>query len=125
MGGDRGELVDPAAEKLLAPTGWVRPAPDTYPFDGDWAERYLQPLADVLGDRVRLGARVTGVSRAGRDRIPLRRGRERAGRRRVLRRTGPRLGAARPRSGRGAGAGAGLSAFTAPRPAGVVLGCCR
>ncbi|MFI8304552.1 NAD(P)-binding domain-containing protein [Streptomyces sp. NPDC085927] len=64
-----GELVDPAAEKLLAPTGWVRPAPDTYPSGGDWAERYLQPLADVLGDRVRLGARVTGVSRAGRDRL--------------------------------------------------------
>ncbi|EST38746.1 hypothetical protein N566_05795, partial [Streptomycetaceae bacterium MP113-05] len=30
---------------------------------------YLQPLADALGDRVRLGARVTGVSRAGRDRV--------------------------------------------------------
>lgn len=64
-----GEVVDPAAEKLLAPTGWTRPDPDTYPSGGDWAERYLQPLADVLGDRVRLGARVTGVSRAGRDRI--------------------------------------------------------
>ncbi|MGJ5827821.1 NAD(P)-binding domain-containing protein [Streptomyces ossamyceticus] len=64
-----GEVVDPAAEKLLAPTGWTRPAPATYPSGGDWAELYLQPLADVLGDRVRTGARVTGVSRAGRDRI--------------------------------------------------------
>ncbi|MFB7115434.1 NAD(P)-binding domain-containing protein, partial [Streptomyces sp. NPDC056291] len=64
-----GEVVDPAAEKLLAPTGWTRPDPATYPSGGDWAERYLQPLADVLGDRVRLGATVTGVSRAGRDRI--------------------------------------------------------
>ncbi|RPK79198.1 NAD(P)-binding domain-containing protein [Streptomyces sp. ADI98-10] len=64
-----GELVDPAAEKLLAPTGWTRPDPAAYPSGGDWAERYLQPLADVLGERVRLGARVTGVSRAGRDRI--------------------------------------------------------
>ncbi|MEE1735321.1 NAD(P)-binding domain-containing protein [Streptomyces sp. BE147] len=63
------ELVDPAAEKLLAPTGWTRPDPATYPSGGDWAEQYLQPLADVLGDRVRLGARVTGVSRTGRDRI--------------------------------------------------------
>ncbi|MEU0099938.1 NAD(P)-binding domain-containing protein [Streptomyces sp. NPDC006267] len=63
-----GEVVDPAAEKLLAPTGWTHPDPDTYPSGGDWAERYLRPLADVLGDRVRLGARVTGVSRAGRDR---------------------------------------------------------
>ncbi|MFE1825373.1 NAD(P)-binding domain-containing protein [Streptomyces yangpuensis] len=64
-----GELVDPAAEKLLAPTGWVKPAEDTYPSGGDWAERYLQPLADVLGEQVRYDARVTGVSRSGRDRI--------------------------------------------------------
>ncbi|MEU2562324.1 NAD(P)-binding domain-containing protein [Streptomyces longispororuber] len=64
-----GEVVDPAAEKLLAPTGWTRPDAAAYPSGGDWAELYLQPLADVLGDRVRYGARVTGVSRAGRDRI--------------------------------------------------------
>ncbi|MEV5321430.1 NAD(P)-binding domain-containing protein [Streptomyces sp. NPDC052687] len=64
-----GEVVDPAAEKLLAPTGWTRPDPATHPTGGDWAERYLQPLADALGDRVRVGATVTGVSRAGRDRI--------------------------------------------------------
>jgi hypothetical protein len=64
------ELVDPAAEKLLAPTGWVRPEGGTYPSGGDWAADYLQPLADVLGDgRVRFGARVTGVARAGRDRV--------------------------------------------------------
>ncbi|MEV6201920.1 NAD(P)-binding domain-containing protein [Streptomyces sp. NPDC051771] len=64
-----GEVTDPAAEKLLAPTGWVKPDATTYPTGGDWAELYLQPLADVLGGKVRLGARVTGVSRAGRDRI--------------------------------------------------------
>ncbi|MGV9352155.1 NAD(P)-binding domain-containing protein [Streptomyces misionensis] len=64
-----GEVVDPAAEKLLAPTGWTRPDPATYPSGGDWAEQYLQPLADALGDHVRTGAQVTGVSRAGRDRI--------------------------------------------------------
>ncbi|MER7958252.1 NAD(P)-binding domain-containing protein [Streptomyces sp. NPDC096030] len=64
-----GEVTDPAAEKLLAPTGWLKPEAGTYPTGGDWAERYLQPLADVLGDRVRVGARVTGVSRTGRDRI--------------------------------------------------------
>ncbi|GAA3993183.1 NAD(P)-binding domain-containing protein [Streptomyces marokkonensis] len=63
------EVVDPAAEKLLAPTGWTRPDPATYPSGGDWVDRYLQPLAGVLGDRVRTRARVTGVSRAGRDRI--------------------------------------------------------
>ncbi|MFF7446535.1 MULTISPECIES: FAD-dependent oxidoreductase [unclassified Streptomyces] len=63
------EVVDPAAEKLLAPTGWVRPEAARYPTGGDWAERYLQPLADALGDKVRYGARVTGVARAGRDRV--------------------------------------------------------
>ncbi|WP_340557746.1 NAD(P)-binding domain-containing protein [Streptomyces sp. GSL17-111] len=63
------EVVDPAAEKLLAPTGWVRPDGAAYPSGADWAEQYLQPLADVLGARVRYGATVTGVARAGRDRV--------------------------------------------------------
>ncbi|MEW2050726.1 flavoprotein [Streptomyces sp. NPDC005476] len=64
-----GELTDPAAEKLLAPTGWTKPDAASYPTGGDWAEHYLQPLADGLGDRIRYGARLTGVSRTGRDRI--------------------------------------------------------
>ncbi|WMC87515.1 NAD(P)-binding domain-containing protein [Streptomyces rochei] len=63
------EVTDPAAEKLLAPTGWTRPDGTTYPTGRDWAERYLQPLADALGDKVRYGATVTGVARSGRDRI--------------------------------------------------------
>ncbi|MEU9100020.1 NAD(P)-binding domain-containing protein [Streptomyces sp. NPDC048361] len=63
------EVVDPAAEKLLAPTGWVRPDGATYPSGGDWTGLYLQPLADVLGDKVRYNATVTGVSRTGRDRV--------------------------------------------------------
>jgi glycine/D-amino acid oxidase-like deaminating enzyme len=63
------ELTDPAAEKLLAPTGWVKPDAATYPTGKEWAEAYLQPLADTLGDAVRYGATVTGVSRVGRDRI--------------------------------------------------------
>ncbi|MGW0374184.1 NAD(P)-binding domain-containing protein [Streptomyces coeruleorubidus] len=63
------EVTDPAAEKLLAPTGWTRPDGSAYPTGGDWAEDYLQPLADVLGDNVRYGATVTGVARAGRDRL--------------------------------------------------------
>jgi len=64
-----GELVDPAAEKLLAPTGWTAPDAGTYPTGGDWAGQYLQPLADLLGDMVHYGATVTGVSRLGRDRV--------------------------------------------------------
>ncbi|MEU8172113.1 FAD-dependent oxidoreductase [Microbispora hainanensis] len=64
-----GEVVDPAAEKLLAPTGWVRPDAATYPTGGDWAEQYLQPLADALGDKVRYTTTVTGVAKSGRDRV--------------------------------------------------------
>ncbi|MFI6006265.1 FAD-dependent oxidoreductase [Streptomyces sp. NPDC051366] len=64
------EVVDPAAEKLLAPTGWTASDGATYPTGGDWAEKYLAPLADVLGEqRVRYDTTVTGVSRAGRDRV--------------------------------------------------------
>jgi thioredoxin reductase len=64
-----GELVDVAGEKLLAPTGWQAPDPDRYPTGAEWAQQYLQPLADVLGDRVRYGARVVGVARRGWDRV--------------------------------------------------------
>ena len=63
------ELIDPASEQLLSPTGWSRPADDAYPTGGEWVDAYLQPLAAVLGDRVRLGARVVGVARRGRDRL--------------------------------------------------------
>ncbi|MFI7141697.1 NAD(P)-binding domain-containing protein [Streptomyces massasporeus] len=63
------EITDPAAEKLLAPTGWTRPDGSAYPTGGDWVENYLQPLADVLADRIRYGATAVGVARAGRDRI--------------------------------------------------------
>ena len=62
------ELVDPAAVRLLGPTGWTAPG-EGYPTGGEWVERYLAPLAAVLGDRVRYGVRVTGLSRRGRDRL--------------------------------------------------------
>ncbi|WP_214370773.1 NAD(P)-binding domain-containing protein [Pseudonocardia sp. H11422] len=63
------ELVDPAAEKLLAPTGWRSPEPDGYPTGAQWTERYLRPLAAELGERVRYRTRVVGVARRGRDRV--------------------------------------------------------
>ncbi|WP_062214491.1 FAD-dependent oxidoreductase [Streptomyces sp. NBRC 109706] len=63
------ELVDPAAERLLLPTGWARPEDDRYPTGAQWADAYLQPLAAALGERVRYGTTVTGVARAGRDRV--------------------------------------------------------
>lgn len=62
-----GELVDTAAEKLLASSGWSAPDAGSYPTGAQWAEWYLQPLADALGDRVRYGSRVVGVARRGRD----------------------------------------------------------
>ena len=34
-----GELVDPAAEKLLAPTGLRSPDPDSYPTGAEWVQR--------------------------------------------------------------------------------------
>lgn len=63
------ELVAPATARLLEPTGWARPAGDGYPTGEEWASRYLRPLAEVLGERVRYGAEVVGVARRGRDRV--------------------------------------------------------
>ncbi|CAM3346589.1 NAD(P)-binding domain-containing protein [Kibdelosporangium persicum] len=63
------ELVDPAAARLLEPAGWRRPDGETYPTGREWAELYLRPLAKALGERVRFGTRVTGVTRRGRDRV--------------------------------------------------------
>jgi thioredoxin reductase len=62
------ELVDKAAARLLAPSGWTGPEPG-YPTGAEWVSGYLAPLAAALGDRVRYGAEVTGVSRSGRDRL--------------------------------------------------------
>ncbi|KOX21800.1 flavoprotein [Saccharothrix sp. NRRL B-16348] len=63
------ELVDPAARRLLEPTGWTAPHGQGYPTGAEWAARYLVPLAEALGDHVRLNARVVGVARRGRDRV--------------------------------------------------------
>ncbi|MDN5853228.1 MAG: NAD(P)-binding domain-containing protein [Actinomycetia bacterium] len=63
------EVTDPQAVSLLSEHGWSEPDGDRYPTGGDWAQAYLQPLADALGPAVRYGARVTGVARHGRDRL--------------------------------------------------------
>lgn len=60
------ELVDPASGRLLVAAGWERPR-EGYPTGSEWVERYLAPLAEVLSERVRYGARVVGVARKGRD----------------------------------------------------------
>lgn len=63
------ELVAPAARRLLEPHGWQHPDAETYPTGEQWAEVYLRPLAEALGERVRFGAEVIGVARRGRDRV--------------------------------------------------------
>ncbi|WP_446740378.1 NAD(P)-binding domain-containing protein [Nesterenkonia sp. YGD6] len=62
------ELIDQASARLLEPTGWTAPQ-EGYPTGAQWVQDYLAPLAKVLGGRVRCDARVTAVSRKGRDRL--------------------------------------------------------
>lgn len=62
------ELIDAAGARILEPTGWTAPT-SGYPTGSQWITGYLAPLAHELGDRIRYGARVIGVSRLGRDRL--------------------------------------------------------
>lgn len=62
------ELIDAAGARLLEAAGWTAPSTG-YPTGAQWISRYLAPLASALGDRVRYGERVIGVSRLGRDRL--------------------------------------------------------
>ncbi|WP_236571788.1 NAD(P)-binding domain-containing protein [Rhodovarius lipocyclicus] len=57
--------TDAAARALLAAEGWAEPDPETYPTGGELLDRYIAPLAAsaALRDRIRTGARVTGVAR--------------------------------------------------------------
>src|SRR5215211_407137 len=63
--------IDRAAERLLAPTGWNSPEPDAYPTGAELVERYLEPLAakTALAEHVHTSSRVTGISRAGFDKL--------------------------------------------------------
>lgn len=62
------ELVDAAALRLLAKTGWTAPE-HGYPTGREWTDRYLAPLAAALGDVIRYDVAVTGVTRRGRDKV--------------------------------------------------------
>lgn len=64
-----GWLTDPAAERLLARSSWTAPDSEAYPTGAEWVADYLAPLAAALGNRVRTGVRVVGVTRRGRDRV--------------------------------------------------------
>lgn len=71
--------VDKAAARLLAPTGWNSPDPQSYPTGGELIERYLAPLATrtPLRETIRTSSRVTAISRVGFDKAKTR-GREQA-----------------------------------------------
>jgi hypothetical protein len=72
--------VSPAAERLLAATGWRRPAGDEMPTGGEVVEKLLEPLAahPLLAASIRLGSRVESVSRVGHDALRDGRGGSRA-----------------------------------------------
>ena len=72
--------VDPAAERLLRNAGWVPPAPTLHPTGGEIIARYLAPLADLpeLAPHLRFQARVTGITRVGRDKLKSDEGRPQA-----------------------------------------------
>ena len=61
--------VDKAAARLLAPTGWNSPDPQTYPTGAELLERYIEPLATrtALKDVIRTSSRVTAIGRVGFD----------------------------------------------------------
>jgi hypothetical protein len=63
--------VDREAARLLEAHGWRSPDPDAFPTGGELVERYLSPLAAVpeIAPLLRFGARVTAVTRLGRDRM--------------------------------------------------------
>src|SRR5947207_5220687 len=63
--------VDRAAARLLASTGWNSPEPDAYPTGAELVERYLEPLAakTALAGHIHTSSRVTGISRAGFDKL--------------------------------------------------------
>ncbi|MFI0406075.1 FAD-dependent oxidoreductase [Actinomadura sp. 3N508] len=61
--------TDAAARRLLEPTGWRLPDPDTLPTGAELVRDYLAPLAEVpaLAGRIRTGTRVVAVTRQGMD----------------------------------------------------------
>ena len=64
-------VVDEAAKALLEPTGWIAPEREGFPTGREIVEGYLQPLVETpeLRGRIRFTSRVTGVARAGFDKM--------------------------------------------------------
>jgi NADPH-dependent 2,4-dienoyl-CoA reductase/sulfur reductase-like enzyme len=92
--------IDGAARRLLEADGWNAPDLDWLPTGAELVDDYLAPLGRLLGSRLRLGAKVTAITRLGFDRVrtagrrrparPRREGRRGPDRPRVARRTGRR-----------------------------------
>lgn len=63
--------VDSASRRLLEAGNWQMPPADDLPTGAELYERYLRPLADLPAMRavIHTGARVTGLSRRGTDKL--------------------------------------------------------
>jgi thioredoxin reductase len=63
--------IDSAARTLLEPTGWTAPDADASPTGAELVEQYLVPLAATaqIAPHLRLGQKVTAISRVGVDRV--------------------------------------------------------
>ncbi|MER7369972.1 FAD-dependent oxidoreductase [Nonomuraea wenchangensis] len=61
--------IDPAARRLLEAGGWNAPDAEWLPTGAELIDDYLAPLAELFGDRVRTGAKVSAISRLGYDRV--------------------------------------------------------
>ncbi|WP_344657019.1 FAD-dependent oxidoreductase [Catenulispora subtropica] len=63
--------IDQAARALLEKTGWAAPDADTAPTGAELVEQYLVPLAATpqIAPSLRLGHKVTAISRVGVDRV--------------------------------------------------------
>ncbi|MFF5209579.1 FAD-dependent oxidoreductase [Streptosporangium sp. NPDC000396] len=61
--------IDAAARRLLEADGWNAPDTDWPPTGAELIADYLAPLAELLGTKIRLGAKVSAISRLGYDRV--------------------------------------------------------
>ncbi|MFC4115173.1 FAD-dependent oxidoreductase [Nonomuraea zeae] len=61
--------IDSAARRLLEADGWSAPDAEWLPTGAELIDDYLAPLAKLFGDRIRLGAKVSAISRLGYDRV--------------------------------------------------------
>ncbi len=64
-------MIDESARALLSDGAWIAPDPEGYPTGGELVRQYLEPLANstAIRESLRLGARVTSVTRHGYDKL--------------------------------------------------------